>query len=93
MGPSMNNITDTGEAAKKRGGRKLQHEQGEFLTDAQLCALVDVTDRTTLRWRRDGGGPSFVRVGPRRVLYRRADVEKWIAARTFPHRAAESVAT
>ena len=64
----------------------------EFLTDAQLCALLHCDDRTTLRWRNDGGGPQFVRVGARRVLYRRCDVEAWLAARTFPHRAAEAVA-
>lgn len=65
----------------------------EFLTDTQLCALLHVDARTTLRWRADGGGPPFVRVGPRRVLYRRADVEAWLAARTFRHRAAESVSS
>jgi excisionase family DNA binding protein len=64
----------------------------EFLTDAQLCELLHVDARTSLRWRRDGGGPPFVRVGLRRVLFRRADVETWLAARTFAHRAAESVA-
>lgn len=64
----------------------------EFLTDAQLCELLHVDARTTLRWRTDGDGPSFVRVGPRRLLYRRADVDAWISTRTFPHRAAESVA-
>ena len=47
--------------------------------------------RTTVRWRRDGEGPPFIRVGPRRVLYRRSDVETWLRARTFDHRAAEAV--
>lgn len=65
---------------------------GEFLTDAQLCGLLHVDGRTTLRWRNAGGGPPFVRVGDRRVLYRRRDVETWIARRTFAHRAAEAVA-
>ena len=64
----------------------------EFLTDAQLCELLHVDDRTTLRWRTAGGGPPFVRIGPRRILYRRADLNAWLAANTFPHRAAESVA-
>jgi excisionase family DNA binding protein len=65
---------------------------GEFLTDRELCSLLHVDDRTTLRWRTDGGGPPFVRVGARRILYRRADVDAWISCRTFPHRAAEAVA-
>ncbi len=64
----------------------------EFLTDWQLCALLHVDARTTMRWRTDGGGPAFIRAGARRVLYRRSDVDTWLAARTFKHRAAEAVA-
>lgn len=64
----------------------------EFLTDAQLCALLHVDSRTTLRWRTDGDGPLFIRVGQRRVLYSRNDVDNWLASRTFAHRAAEAVA-
>jgi predicted DNA-binding transcriptional regulator AlpA len=63
----------------------------EFLSDAQLCALLHVTTRTTARWRVEGNGPAFVRAGGRRVLYRRADLDAWLAHRTFPHRAAEAV--
>ena len=63
----------------------------EFLSDAQLCALLRVTTRTTARWRVEGNGPSFVRAGGRRVLYRRTDLDRWLAGRTFAHRAAESV--
>ena len=67
-------------------------ESPEFLTDWQLCALLHVDSRTTLRWRTEGGGPAFIRAGARRVLYRRSDVDTWLAARTFKHRAAEAVA-
>lgn len=63
----------------------------EFLTDWQLCALLHVDSRTTLRWRSDGDGPPFIRVGGRRILYRRGDIDAWLAARTFPHRAAEAL--
>ena len=34
----------------------------EFLTDDEICAELHVTPRTTMRWRRDGGGPPFTRV-------------------------------
>ncbi len=61
----------------------------EFLSDAQLCELMHVVPRTTARWRVSGDGPPFVRAGASRVLYRRSDVDAWLAARTFPHRAAE----
>ena len=73
-------------------GGKQAHEAGEFLSDQQLADMLGVTTRTTLRWRRDGGGPKYIRAGPRRVLYRRSDVLAWAAARTFPTLAAEAVA-
>ena len=65
---------------------------GDYLTDAQLTKLVHVTSRTTLRWRRDGGGPAFIRCGARRVLYSRSAVDAWLASRSFAHLAAEAVA-
>jgi Helix-turn-helix domain len=68
------------------------HAGSDYLTDPQLAKYLYVTTRTTGRWRDDGSGPPFVRVGKRRILYRRADVLAWAAGRTFPHRAAESVA-
>jgi predicted DNA-binding transcriptional regulator AlpA len=64
----------------------------EYLTDAQFCGMMNVTPRTTNEWRRNNAGPAYVRVGPRRILYRRADVDAWLASRTFRHRAAEVVA-
>jgi predicted DNA-binding transcriptional regulator AlpA len=67
-------------------------QRREYLTDQQLCDLLHVNPRTSMRWRRDGGGPPFIRVGERRVLYRASDVNSWLAARTFAHRAAEAVA-
>ena len=64
----------------------------EFLSDAQLCAMLLVVSRTTARWRVEGNGPAFIRAGGRRVLYRRSDVDIWLARQTFAHRAAEAVA-
>ena len=66
------------------------HKAVEFLTDQQLANLLGVTTRTTLRWRRDGGGPPYVRVGLRYVRYRRADVDAWASTRTFRTLAAEA---
>ncbi len=62
----------------------------EFLTDAQTAKALHVTTRTTMRWRRDGGGPEFIRCGARRVLYSHRVISTWLAARSFPHRAAEA---
>jgi DNA-binding transcriptional MerR regulator len=72
-------------------GKEQPHEAGEFLSDAQVCAILRVTPRTTARWRVEGSGPPFIRAGGRRLLYRRADLDLWLSCRTFAHRAAEVV--
>lgn len=58
------------------------NEFDEFLTDPQLAKLVKTSTRTTETWRRNGNGPPFIRLG-RRILYRRCDVEAWLAAQSF----------
>lgn len=68
-------------------------DSNEYLTDAQLASLLHITTRTSMRWRRDGGGPPFIRCGARRVLYPRQSVEAWLAHRSYPHRAAEAQGT
>ena len=60
----------------------------EFLTDPQFARLVKTSTRTTETWRRNGNGPPFIRLG-RRILYRRCDVEAWLATQRFHSRADE----
>lgn len=60
-----------------------------YLTEKEFCERYHVKPRTAQRWRCSGQGPSFVRLGPRRVVYRLSDCEAWAAARTYQHRAAE----
>ena len=74
------------------GEKKQPRTTDEFLTDEELAQLLGVTTRTTLRWRRDGGGPPYVRVGLRHVRYRRRDVDAWATRRTFVTLAAEAAA-
>lgn len=64
------------------------NESHEFLTDPQFARLVKTSTRTTETWRRNGNGPPFIRLG-RRILYRRCDVETWLAAQRFHSRAHE----
>jgi predicted DNA-binding transcriptional regulator AlpA len=61
----------------------------EYITDAQFCILMMISPRTSNQWRRENKAPPYMRVGLRRILYKRTDVEAWIASRTFRHRAAE----
>jgi len=65
---------------------------GEMLDTCQLSELLGQTVRTTERQRQNGSGPPYIRTGLRHVRYRRADVDAWIAGRTFQHRAAEVTA-
>ena len=60
-----------------------------YLTEQQFSAKYSVSRRTAQRWRVTGSGPPFVRLGKRRVAYRATDCERWAAAQTYQHRAAE----
>ncbi len=62
----------------------------EFITPAQLAVRIAVCERTLLRWRTEGLGPSFTRLGPRRIAYSADEVDRWLAARTHESRAAEA---
>lgn len=49
----------------------------EHLTPDEAADLLNVTAGTLKRWRWNGVGPAFVRLTPRRVMYRRSAVETW----------------
>lgn len=53
--------------------------QAEYLTRAQLAALLQMHPKTLEAQARAGKGPKLLKVG-RRVLYRRADVDAWLAS-------------
>ncbi len=67
-------------------------ETMRYLDEAAAARFLKISTRTLQRWRVDGGGPPFIRAGARRVLYDAAEIDRWAAARTFPHRAAELAA-
>lgn len=50
----------------------------EYLTTADVASITRSPEATVRYWRHIGYGPKGFRVG-RRVLYRRADVEAWLA--------------
>ncbi|WP_237213992.1 helix-turn-helix transcriptional regulator [Falsiroseomonas oryziterrae] len=64
-------------------------EPDAILAPADAARLLGVHVRSLERWRVTGDGPAFVRIGLRRVGYRVSDIEAWLDARAFPHRAAE----
>lgn len=52
----------------------------KLLTQRQTAEIVSLSERTLERLRVSGTGPRYVKLG-RRVAYRQADIEAWIAER------------
>jgi hypothetical protein len=67
----------------------IERDDPEYLDEDGLHERYLVSPRTAQRWRASGGGPPYVRLGRRRILYRRADVEDWLASQTYQSRADE----
>jgi hypothetical protein len=61
----------------------------EYVTEQGLHERYLIPPRTAQRWRSTGDGPRWIRLGRRRVLYRISDVEEWLRAHTYRHRADE----
>jgi hypothetical protein len=64
-------------------------QPSEYIDEDGLNERYHIRPRTAQRWRAEGGGPPFIRLGKRRVAYRVADVEAWLTERTFKSRADE----
>ena len=59
-------------------------QNNPLLTPEELAARLRSKPRTLERWRTDGSGPSYIKIG-RRVAYRLDDVEKWLAQQRRAH--------
>jgi hypothetical protein len=55
---------------------------GELLTPDQTSAKLKIAKQTLARWRVEGKGPKFVRLG-NRVFYRAGDVEAFVTGHVF----------
>jgi hypothetical protein len=55
---------------------------GHYATQQKLAVATDISERTWERMRANGTGPRFAKAG-RKILYRWADVEDWLAKRSF----------
>ena len=57
-------------------------DQSEILlSERQVARWLGLSEPTLFRHRRDGTGPTFIRLSARRVGYRRSTVEAWLQAR------------
>lgn len=52
----------------------------QILTTKQVAEEYGINEGTLRYWRHCNEGPASFTLGGRRVVYRRAEVEKWIAA-------------
>ena len=50
----------------------------EFYSPAEVAKMTGLSSVTLLSWRQRGEGPPWSKAG-RRVLYRRADFERWLS--------------
>jgi hypothetical protein len=66
-----------------------EQRPGDYLDEDGLYQDYLIPPRTAQRWRASGAGPKWIRLGRRRVIYRRADIEQWLRERTFDSRADE----
>jgi hypothetical protein len=71
-------------APSDESGRSRQLlDRFDLLTPADLAAMIGVDTRTLAVWRAQKRGPDAVRAG-RTILYRRKDVEEWLALNVVP---------
>ena len=56
----------------------------DLIPAAEMKNLIPGTsDQYWATLRHKGGGPQYLKVGPRKVYYRRADIEAWIEENRF----------
>lgn len=55
----------------------------ELMTPAQLAEKLSVGIGTLANWRYQGKGPSFIKIGPKKVLYDAASVDEWLNSQTY----------
>ena len=51
------------------------------IMEAKAAELLSLSMRTLQRLRMDGDGPPHIQLGPRRIGYRKSDLETWLAGR------------
>ena len=57
--------------------------RGEFADIAETAEFLDKSPHTLAKYRMYGGGPDFIRVSSRKILYRWSVLDAWMAARTY----------
>ena len=63
--------------------------QADIITEEEAAALLRVKQFTMRKWRREGGGPRFIRCGGRLIRYIKTDIDDWLSKISFSSHAAE----
>ncbi len=50
----------------------------DILSEKEVASWLGLSAPTLVRHRRDGTGPTFIRLSIRRIAYRRSAVETWL---------------
>jgi hypothetical protein len=67
-------------------------EGAAVMTEAEAARSLRLSVRSLQRYRIVGGGPVYLRLGERRIGYRRADLDAWINSRRVTSTSAATVA-
>ena len=62
---------------------KSKGDADDLLPTQAVAKWLDVSDEFLEVGRCKGYGPPFIRMGTRRIRYRRADVVQWLKSRTY----------
>jgi predicted DNA-binding transcriptional regulator AlpA len=60
----------------------LEQNLDRLLTEKDLSAWIGRSVPSLQRDRSRGDGPPFIQIGPRRIAYRKSDIDRWLSART-----------
>jgi Helix-turn-helix domain len=53
---------------------------GGYMLEATIAKQLNLTPQTLRKWRRQGKGPAFIKIG-RRIFYRVASCDAWLKSR------------
>lgn len=59
----------------------------------EAAAYLRTSTSTLAKYRTRGNGPAFIRQSSRKTLYRKADLDAWLNARTYSSTSHEAVST
>jgi hypothetical protein len=69
-----NDLLATTEAANDK-----QYSSNDLLDNTEAATVLDSTPRTLIRWRQEGTGPPYCKIG-RKVRYRYSSLLRWVEA-------------